>query len=266
MNFEKRISKLNKGEVYYYVGGEGSPVLYLHGAGGLLKSKAHEMLSISHRLYMPVTPGYDGTQFLEGVDSMSRLADLTADFITSEIGNRCDVIGHSFGGWQACWLAVNHPDKVELLILEAPAGFRPSGKGGLDLPHEELMQRLTAYPEKRPQDDRPLKIVQTNRDQVRLHYHGGIPLDDALLARLGQISSSTLLVYGTLEEIVPIETCRILKANIPRIYLNYVYDAAHTIEVDQPERFVKLVGDFLERGEAFLVNKGSEVVASFHDH
>ena len=50
MKFEKRISKLDKGEVDYYVGGEGSPVLYLHGAGGLLKSKAHEMLSTSHRL------------------------------------------------------------------------------------------------------------------------------------------------------------------------------------------------------------------------
>ena len=263
MNFEKRIAKLDDGKVDYYIGGEGSPVLYLHGAGGLLKSRAHELLSTSHRLYMPVTPGYDGTEFFEGVDTMSRLADLTAKFILSEIGNSCDVIGHSFGGWQACWLAVNHPDKVELLILEAPAGFRPGGKGGLDLPHAELMRRLTAYPEKLPPDDRPPKMVQTNRDKVRLHYHGGIPFDDELVRRLGEISSSTLLVYGTLEEIVPIETCRMLKSNIPRIYLNYIYDSAHTIEVDQPERFVKLVGDFLERGEAFLVNQGSEMMASY---
>jgi hypothetical protein len=32
------------------------------------------------------------------------------------------------------------------------------------------------------------------------------------------------------------------------------FDAAHTIEVDQPERLTGLVSDFLERGEAFLVN------------
>jgi len=79
------------------------------------------MLSTKHRLYMPTTPGYDGTKFIENVDSMSKLADLTADFIASEIGDCCDVIGHSFGGWHSCWLAVNHPDKVELLVLEAPS-------------------------------------------------------------------------------------------------------------------------------------------------
>ena len=65
MSFEKKIAKLDKGNVKYYVTGKGSPVLYLHGAGGLLKSKAHEMLSTKHRLYMPTTPGYDGTKFIK---------------------------------------------------------------------------------------------------------------------------------------------------------------------------------------------------------
>jgi pimeloyl-ACP methyl ester carboxylesterase len=262
MIFEKKTVALDKGEVTYFVGGEGSPVLYLHGAGGLLKSKAHELLSANHKIYMPITPGYDGTEFLDGVDSMPSLADLTADFVNSEIGGSVDVIGHSFGGWHACWLAVNNPQLVELLVLEAPAGFRPGGKGGLDLPQDELMKLLVAHPEKRPKDDRPLEMIRGNRDSVRLHYHGGMPLDEALLTRLGEIKSSTLLVYGTLERIVSIETCRILKEAVPRIYFNYIYDAAHTIEVDQPERFVGIVGDFLERGEAFLVNnKGSESAA-----
>jgi pimeloyl-ACP methyl ester carboxylesterase len=257
MNFEKKIAKLDKGDVTYFVCGDGPPVVYLHGAGGLLKSKAHELLSAKHRIYMPTTPGYDGTELIDGIDNMPALADLTADFIASEIGEGSDIIGHSFGGWLGCWLAVNHPEKVELLILEAPAGFRPGGKGGLDLPPDELAKRLVAYPEKRPEDDRPLEMITNNRDTVRLHYHDGMPLDEALVARLGEIKSSTLLVYGTLERIVPIETCRILKEAIPRIYFNYIYDAAHTIEVDQPERFVGIVGDFLERGEAFIVNNGS---------
>lgn len=257
MKFERKQATLGSGELTYLVGGEGPPVVYLHGAGGLLVSKAHEMLSARHRLYMPVTPGYDGTEFIDGVDSMPGLADLTAEFIESEIGQGCDVIGHSFGGWHACWLTVNHPDKVELLVLEAPAGFRPDGKGGLDLPPDELMRRLVAHPEKRPKDDRPLEMIQNNRDKVRLHYHHGLPLDEELVARSGEIKSSTLLVYGTLETIVPIESCRILKQAIPRIYFNYIYDAAHAIEVDQPERFVALVGDFLERGEAFIANQGN---------
>jgi len=60
--------------------------------------------------------------------------------------------------------------------------------------------------------------------------------------------SSTLLVYGTLGSIVPVETYRILKEKIPRLFLHYVYDAAHTIKVDQPERLAGLVSDFSRAG------------------
>jgi hypothetical protein len=47
-----------------------------------------------------------------------------------------------------------------------------------------------------------------------------------------------------------------LRHNIPKSLLNYVYDAAHNIESDQPERLAGLVADFLERGIAFIVNPG----------
>ena len=46
---------------------------------------------------------------------------------------------------------------------------------------------------------------------------------------------------------------------IPRAKLVYVYDAGHNIEVDQPEKFVSLIRDFLMRGEAFIVNPGDEL-------
>lgn len=46
--------------------------------------------------------------------------------------------------------------------------------------------------------------------------------------------------------------CR-LKSGIPHSHLSYIYGAAHAIEFDQPERVARLVGAFLERGEAFIV-------------
>jgi hypothetical protein len=45
-----------------------------------------------------------------------------------------------------------------------------------------------------------------------------------------------------------------LKKRIPSSYLCYVYDAAHNIEMDQPDRFASLVKEFLERAEAFIIN------------
>ena len=254
MEFKKKSINLSVGDVTYFVGGEGSPLLYIHGAGGLLITDPLHRLAGSHRLYMPIMPGLDGTEFVDGVDNMEKLADLIADFIKTVIEDNCDVLGFSFGGWLASWLVVRHPELVELLVLESPAGFRPEGKGGMPSDPKEQFRTLYAHPEKCPPDDRPQDMAPTNRKNVA-HYHQGIALDEELLAQMGNIQSSTLLLYGTLEERIPIETCRILKDNIPRCFFTYVYDAAHGIEVDQPERFTDIVADFLARGEAFLAKQ-----------
>jgi len=50
---------------------------------------------------------------------------------------------------------------------------------------------------------------------------------------------------------------QLLKSRLPRSYLVYVWDAAHAIEVDQPERMLSLVEGFLQRSEGFMVNWGT---------
>jgi pimeloyl-ACP methyl ester carboxylesterase len=46
---------------------------------------------------------------------------------------------------------------------------------------------------------------------------------------------------------------RRLKSAIPHSHLSYIHGAAHAVEFDQPDRVARLVGAFLERGEAFVV-------------
>jgi len=228
------------------------PVVYLHGAGGLGKSRFHEMLCSDRRLVMPVVPGHDGTDFVPGVDTMPRLADFIAELVTKKLGGRCDLIGHSFGGWLACWIAATHPEIVDLLVLENPAGFRAGGKGGIPTDTRELIRQMYKHPDKRPVDDRPIEWLRANVGKVR-HYHNGVPVDDELVKHLPDIKAPTLLLYGLEEEMVPIETVRILADGIPRHFLIYVYDAKHSIQTDQPERMTQIVRDFFDRGEAFIV-------------
>jgi predicted nucleotidyltransferase len=40
----------------------------------------------------------------------------------------------------------------------------------------------------------------------------------------------------------------------------YVYDAAHEVARDRPEAFAELVGDFLERGEAHVVDRRDRLI------
>ncbi|OGA01986.1 MAG: hypothetical protein A3H35_16090 [Betaproteobacteria bacterium RIFCSPLOWO2_02_FULL_62_17] len=81
--------------------------------------------------------------------------------------------------------------------------------------------------------------------------------DEELIARIGEVQAYTLILGGSRDERVPAQAVRAVKSRIRRSQLLYVYDAAHAMEVDQPERVASLVEDFFVRGDAFIVNAGS---------
>ena len=253
MPFSKSDVVLKSGSIPCYRGGDGRPVLLLHTAGGIRLSPVLERLAESSRLYIPLLPGFDGTPRNPKLKSMTDLADLAAEFIESEIKQPCDVIGHSFGGWTAAWLAVRHPDKVQQLVLAAAAGFRPAGVGGLVADPEKLRRMMFAHPENLPADQKPPDVQAANRAAAH-YYHGDTALDRDLDARLQDIKALTLILHGTKDGVIPVESARLLKERIPRAMLLYIYDAAHALDVDQPERFARAVQDFLAQGEAFIVN------------
>ncbi|ALS28753.1 alpha/beta hydrolase [Paenibacillus sp. 32O-W] len=250
---QKQVS-LPSGVMEYRESGQGSPVLYLHSAGGVSVNTALEKLAESYRVLIPVFPGFDDTPVLEHIRSMQDLARLSAQFAVHALGEQrqVNVIGHSFGGWVAAWLSVLHPEIVGRLVLEAPAGFRPNGQGGLVGDPETIRRKMYAHPERAALSDKPASVKKRNREMVHF-YHESVSLDEELLSRSGEISMPTLILAGTEDGIIPAEGLRMLKAKIRTSYLFYIYDAAHQIEVDQPERFVRVVKDFFTYGELFLI-------------
>jgi pimeloyl-ACP methyl ester carboxylesterase len=253
--FKEKSSKLAKGPITYFTGGSGRPLIHLHGAGGVRPNAGLEALAENVTLYMPVLPGFDGTPEIDGVDSMESLADLVADFIDKEIGEAADVLGLSFGGLLGAWLAVRHPDKVGQLCLENPAGFRPDSAPVPSADPEIRKQQMYAYPDRVPAETKSEDALAKNRAMLA-HYHGDTSFDADLAGQLSKIECLTMIMHGTRDGRVSEEAVQLLKRDIPRSHLIYVYDAAHSLETDQPARFAHLVSDFMERAEAFLVNQG----------
>jgi pimeloyl-ACP methyl ester carboxylesterase len=255
MSFTQQAIPLPTGPVTYWSAGSGRPLLYLHAAGGIQITKPLEELAADHRIFMPVFPGFDGTPFHDGIDSMEKLADLAAAFHDGVIGQPCDVMSQSFGGWVSLWLAVKHPDKVEQLVLECPAGFQIDG-GGLPSDPKVIFEMLYAHPEKIPPSTKTPEQMAASAKAPR-HYLTGFVASD-LHARLGEVRARTLILHGTLDRLAPKAGMQLLKSKLPRGHLHYVYDSAHVIQSDQPERFLRLVSSFLGRGEAYIVNFGRE--------
>jgi pimeloyl-ACP methyl ester carboxylesterase len=204
--------------------GTGRPLVYLHPAGGARWTVALETLARTHTVHMPTFPGFDGTPVDRDVNSRRALGGLVADYIHQEIGQACDVMGCSFGGAVALWLAIERPQCVDHLVLECPAGLQSIDPALRKSPHAMLA-----------------------------HYGAEDGKDPELLHALDRVRATTLILHGTDDRIIAAETMRLLKSRLARAFLIYVWDAAHNIEVDQPVRLAGLVQSFLERSDAFVV-------------
>lgn len=231
--------------------GTGRPLVYLHPAGGVRWTKVLEALSATHALHLPTFPGFDGTPTQEGVHSRRALGELVARYIDS-IGKPVDVMGCSFGGAVALWLAAERPDCVDHLVLECPAGLQRID-AALRADPEAFRKALFAHPEKNDLERKPEAIEAQNRSMLA-HYGAQDGKDPDLVERLARIEAATLILHGTEDRIIGKESMQLLKSRLPRAFLVYVWDAAHNIEVDQPERMAALVKSFLERSDAFMVS------------
>ncbi len=248
-------------EIAYHAAGDGPLVAYLHGAGGLRWGAALDGLAKRFRVYAFDIPGFGGSTLADSVNGMPEAADVLA-VAMEQVGHgeRMHLIGTSLGGRLATWTAALHPERIDRLVLESPAAFRPPELPPLSAyAPDDLRRRLYGNPEQAPPTDDP--TVRQHQFQVMARLTKGAGWDTDLEQRLGGIEVPTLVLFGTQDGLIPPEMGRLYKERIPQAWLVYVYGAAHAIQWDRPQTFVDLVSDFLERGEAFLVPRAKEMAS-----
>ena len=84
--------------------------------------------------------------------------------------------------------------------------------------------------------------------------------DPALERRLSELTTPTLVLIGTEDTVAPDDAGRAYKTLIPGSHLVFVYAAGHAIALERPEAFVEVVVDFLERHEAFVINRARSLI------
>jgi pimeloyl-ACP methyl ester carboxylesterase len=116
------------GSLRYHVGGEGEPLLLLHGLSGSTENWVEllpELLE-RHRVVAVDFPGHAGSGRLSRGATIGDFVAAAAAVLEAEGGGAALVAGHSFGGLVALRLAQDRPELVRGLLLISPAGIATS--------------------------------------------------------------------------------------------------------------------------------------------
>ena len=244
--------------VHYYQGGDGPPLLLLHGGapnpGWCLH---HEALAEHFTVYATSHPGFGHTprpQWIRHVPDMTIFYLWLLDELELD---RVHLVGHSFGGWLAADIATTCPQKVDRLVLIDPAGIKPQRSEILDvfiITPEEILAKAFYKPDQVPEWDRlygsepDLEAAERAEDAletlVRLCWKPYMH-DPRLPALLPRLTCPTLLVWGREDEIVPLECGELYQQGIANAQLVVIDECGHIPQVEQPQAFADAVLPFL---------------------
>ena len=180
------------------------------------------------------------------------LADQVAEIATALGLERFHLIGTSFGGACALHLVLRHPDMVESLVLEGPGKIREQSVHPSTLQPEEFVKAFRSHPDRLPHMSPPDPefMARVWPTVERLMGDGS---DDGFSARLAELPTRTLILFGRDDGIINPINGRILRRTCATRRCS-TCSTRPTTSI-RPSRGVRgFVGDFLERGMKFLIN------------
>jgi pimeloyl-ACP methyl ester carboxylesterase len=243
-----------------------NPVLLLHGQPGLARDWDRVVAAIGDRAEAIAIdrPGWGGAADVPtgvGGNASAALAALDGRGI-----ERATIVGHSFGGAVAAWLAAHHPQRVASLVLVAPsanadsllwldrwlatpaAGYLASvgalGALGLALAADPVRRRLARELGLEERYLRAAAHLLTSPAAWRAFFVEQralireLPLLEAALDR---IVAPTSIVSGAADRIVPVAASRRLARQIPGAELVLVERAGHLLPLRHGERLAELI-------------------------
>ena len=235
--------------------GEGSPVVFLHGAGGLEWDPFLEGLAREYRVLAPEHPGTGPSQGVEYLEDLLDLVLYYGELFDALSVASAPLVGHSFGGMVAAEMAAINPERVPKLVLIAPIGLwlddhpipdistiTPSQLPALLLadPHGPAATALTG-----PDPSDPEALFQAAMTMASmLQFIWPLP-DKGLSRRLYRVRAQTLLIWGREDRLVDPAYGPHFSSAIPRARLEVVEGAGHLPHVEQATEVTALVNAFL---------------------
>ena len=253
---ELKTVKTHRAPVRYFEGGKGQPLVFLHGAGGLMAGDAFfAKLAESFHVYAPLVPGYGDSEECQEIRDMLDFTLHTFDVVDA-LGLKDPIlVGHSMGGMIAAEMAAVAPNDVSRLGLIAPAGLwlddHPVADIFSKLPFE--MPALLFHDEEAGKArlttglalDDP-KFLQgylvTNARQLGMAGRLLFPVPErGLSERLYRVKAKTILVWGDSDRVVSPVYAHEFKRLIKGAQLVSVPEAGHLVLMEKTRETVAAI-------------------------
>ena len=240
--------------------GDGPPLVYFHGGAGLQWDPLVEALTTTHHVYAPMHPGTDGEHH-DDVRQLSDVWDLVLFYaeLFDDLGlDRAVLVGHSFGGMVASEIAATYPEFAERLVLVSPIGLwrddAPVGNpmmldpaalvdamfadaGGV--PAQQMIAQMSSML------DQPEAAAQSWWVTACTgHFIWPLP-DRGLGKRIHRIKAPSLVIWGRQDGIIPPVYAEEFGSQLHDARVEIIDGAGHVPQIEQPERVIELVGEFL---------------------
>ena len=247
--------------VHAWVGGEGPPLLVLHGAGGN-RGWLSWMERVGERftIWAPTHPGFGRSGDADWMESIEDLARFHLWLIDAAGLGRPHLLGHSIGGWTAAEMATMSPAAIDRLILVAPTGLKPETGEILDLfyfPPAQLLGMTVHDPKTIPEwaqlfgrapTPAELEVATRNREMTARLTWKPYMHSPRLEHFLPHVSNPTLVVWGREDRVVPVVCGEQYRRAIPGARLRVLETCGHLPPIERPDVFATLVVDFLSEG------------------
>jgi pimeloyl-ACP methyl ester carboxylesterase len=252
-------------------GGDGPPLLFIHGLGGIWQNWLLNIPAFmgTHRCVAVDLPGF-GLSDKPDECSIPGFAR-TVDAVCGQLGvEEPAVVGNSMGGFVGAELAVRYPARVSKLVLVAAAGLSTEylarepllagarafmvltaraglrGNGVVKRPRlrRAALQAVVRYPEK-------LSVPLATELVGGANAPGFIESFEALMTysfrdKLERIEVPTLIVWGRNDILVPVADAETYEHLIGENAHSVIFeDTGHLPMLERPTRFNELLGSFL---------------------
>jgi pimeloyl-ACP methyl ester carboxylesterase len=259
--------KVNEINIYYEIHGDGYPLVMIMGFTGTANFWSPFLIDGVSKHFKTIIFDNRGAGRTDKPDedySIKMIADDTVGLMDALNIEKAHILGLSMGGMIAQELVLNHPEKVEKLIL---AGTHCGGSRCVFPPVEitDFIAGKTTYSnEEWIEKEMPLlyseEFIRKNPDFIEKKKKGYLqaPLPDKSRERnvlaagrfnagrkLKKISVPTLVLHGKEDKLIPYKNAEILANNIPDAKLVLFENLGHDLFSPEPEKVNKIIIDFL---------------------